>query len=723
MDFVNETEMGFSRKVKEVTLGHWKLSPKYQTITDGIISRELEPLLFSLLTYFIKHNDRIISRQELVDEVWKQAYVDDNAINRAMSELRKVLKSEKQRSQVIKTHYRKGYSFSLDIEMVYYEAKKQSPVTNAPPINKSLIEEKRTDKTNFNMPNVNKRMAVLASLLLILSMGVTLYFKSVFSKDNIENLDSLTASNTLLSWRKGTSFTPQISKSFNYLAYSFNETKDQGIDLFIKDMETLQEFKVAENEADVFPIAWSGKDELFYQLIQLGASPKCEVWKVNLADKITDSPHVKMFDCQSDEILSADATSDGSTMLYTKNNYRGHKDLSAIVSRNLNNGNEFQVSSPEISTYGDYYIKISNNEERVVFLRSHASGTKVFLANLDGSNQSEILELDYFINSISWNDSDTSLSWLNTENSQISTHYFDTQLVSTYKIESGYEFNNTFGLQLVSNNRAIVATDYLDTNILKLDLTSSEFEVSGYSNTDMHETLIAPFHSKDGGIYLVGKSTKSLWSLVDGARKKILDLSFSDITSIAISLDDKNLLIARPHKVLIYQLDDLSLVETIDFNGVVKNASWPLPSKLLLTYKDEGLTNCWFYDLNNNNFVKITNSLVKSSVMIDEERIVYFDGKEQVQLLNVMSGESRNIDSFSDTSTIKWTADQNYFYYTNDGKAIYRMLLADNSVSEKLAELKYETVLKLSISKFNENSALYLTVSELKDNLLLDLTF
>ncbi|GAA0855173.1 winged helix-turn-helix domain-containing protein [Aliiglaciecola litoralis] len=722
MDFIDESEVSFSRKVKEVTLGHWKLSPKYQTISDGSILRELEPLLFSLLTYFIKHNDRIVSRQELVEEVWKQTYVDDNAINRAISELRKVLKSEKQRSQVIKTHYRKGYSFSLDVNIIYFDTKKLE-VTESNQVSEEKPELTVPKKLPRKTPHFKIKVPILAGLLLVFSVAVASYYRLTPVTSEVEKIGTITAASTLLSWKKGTSFTPQISKSFNYLAYSFRDANASGIDLYIKDLDTLKEFKVAENKADIFPIGWSGKDELFYQLIQLSDQPICEIWKVNLAKNVTDAAHEKLFDCQSDEIISADATTDGTSLLYTKYNYRGRKDLSAIVSRDLITGNEFQVSSPNISTYGDYYLKISNNEDKVVFLRSHALGTKVFLANIDGSDQSEILELNYYINSISWNRSDDSISWLNVKDKKVNTYSFNTQQVASQKVESDYAFDNTFGLQMVNNSRAVVATDYLDTNILKLDLSSPDFAVSSYSNTDMHETYIAPFHFQDAGVYVVGKNSKSIWRLVDGARKKVLSLSFTDLTGIEVSPDDKMLLVSRPHELLIYSLDNYTLMDNIKFDGVVKSASWPLLNKLLLTYSERGQQNSWFYDLEGRNLVKITNSLIKSAEMIDQQQLLLFDDKEQIQLMNVETGESTDIGSFSDTSTIKWTADKSYFYYTNDGKTVYRMSLQDYSDKQKVTELHNKTILKLTMANYSEMPALYLTVSELKDNLLLDLTF
>ena len=90
MDFINTDTPSEEQQATDVIFGDCKLSLTTQTITKNETVIELEPLIFSLLTYFINHRDKVISRQELVEQVWQRSFVDDNAINRAMSELRKV---------------------------------------------------------------------------------------------------------------------------------------------------------------------------------------------------------------------------------------------------------------------------------------------------------------------------------------------------------------------------------------------------------------------------------------------------------------------------------------------------------------------------------------------------------------------------------------------------------------------------------------------------------
>ncbi|MBY0417655.1 MAG: winged helix-turn-helix domain-containing protein, partial [Pararheinheimera sp.] len=91
-------------------LGPWTIDASMFALVDAQQERELEPLLFRLLQYFLAHPQRVIARQELADQVWQQAYVDDNAINRAISDLRKVLQHPLLDASVLKTHHRKGYS-------------------------------------------------------------------------------------------------------------------------------------------------------------------------------------------------------------------------------------------------------------------------------------------------------------------------------------------------------------------------------------------------------------------------------------------------------------------------------------------------------------------------------------------------------------------------------------------------------------------------------------
>ena len=111
-------------------IGPWLFLPARCVISSGGIEKELDPLTFKLINYFISQPDRIIPRQELVENVWMQSFVDDNAINRAISELRKQLTHKDHKAPIIKTHYRKGYSLTVTPKEVIENV--PSPVLEQP---------------------------------------------------------------------------------------------------------------------------------------------------------------------------------------------------------------------------------------------------------------------------------------------------------------------------------------------------------------------------------------------------------------------------------------------------------------------------------------------------------------------------------------------------------------------------------------------------------------
>ena len=93
-------------------IGPWQFISNRCVITSNNLERELDPLLVKLLLHFVNKPQQIVSRQALIESVWQQSYVDDNAINRAISELRKQLAHPTEKAPLLKTHYRKGYSLT-----------------------------------------------------------------------------------------------------------------------------------------------------------------------------------------------------------------------------------------------------------------------------------------------------------------------------------------------------------------------------------------------------------------------------------------------------------------------------------------------------------------------------------------------------------------------------------------------------------------------------------
>jgi DNA-binding winged helix-turn-helix (wHTH) protein len=70
----------------------------------------LQPRVFDLLVYLVKHRDRVVSKDELLDTIWADVTVADGSLQRAISLARAAL-TEAGAPDVIRTYSRRGYRF------------------------------------------------------------------------------------------------------------------------------------------------------------------------------------------------------------------------------------------------------------------------------------------------------------------------------------------------------------------------------------------------------------------------------------------------------------------------------------------------------------------------------------------------------------------------------------------------------------------------------------
>ncbi len=61
------------------------------TVTRGGRPVDIEPKVFDVLRFLIAHRDRLVTKEELLDGVWRDTFVAPNALTRAVAQLRKAL--------------------------------------------------------------------------------------------------------------------------------------------------------------------------------------------------------------------------------------------------------------------------------------------------------------------------------------------------------------------------------------------------------------------------------------------------------------------------------------------------------------------------------------------------------------------------------------------------------------------------------------------------------
>ncbi|MEA2760655.1 MAG: adenylate cyclase [Methylobacteriaceae bacterium] len=90
----------------------------------------VEPKVFDLLAYLIRHRERVVSRDELIDAVWNGRIVSDSALATCINAARVAISDNGEAQRLIKTLPRKGFRF---VGAVHEEKASTMDARDAPP--------------------------------------------------------------------------------------------------------------------------------------------------------------------------------------------------------------------------------------------------------------------------------------------------------------------------------------------------------------------------------------------------------------------------------------------------------------------------------------------------------------------------------------------------------------------------------------------------------------
>jgi DNA-binding winged helix-turn-helix (wHTH) protein/tetratricopeptide (TPR) repeat protein len=77
--------------------------------------RTLTPRAFDVLLFLIERHKRVVEKQELFEQIWKETFVSDNALTRVIKEVRKALGDDAEAPLYIETVPKRGYRFIAEL--------------------------------------------------------------------------------------------------------------------------------------------------------------------------------------------------------------------------------------------------------------------------------------------------------------------------------------------------------------------------------------------------------------------------------------------------------------------------------------------------------------------------------------------------------------------------------------------------------------------------------
>ncbi|AZZ99967.1 winged helix-turn-helix domain-containing protein [Pseudoalteromonas sp. R3] len=495
-----------------ISINSWQLDIDYRLLSRGEIKRELEPLIYELLMYFIEHNAQLVSRRDLVDAIWGGRFVDDNTINRAIFELRKALKLPHDDVQYIKTVYKKGYSFQANIE--HLTPAQCGRDKTAQGMLEMAGGHACVPLSNADEATMTTRKGIQHWVMLLFALGVisasVLFLAATLKLDLVE--PKLMQHETLF-WEKGTVIAPSVSFDKQWLAFSADQIGDGRFTLKLQNLSNLKVHNVNSVElTDTYAVGWATHSPVLYFqrfFYSQERSGDCELWSADFSAGVEQANYQKLLDCDTSYLMSVGSVDPANSIVYTKYHYRGEPGLSALVQRNLRTGMEFQITSPDASGKGDYFFHFSHSGTKLAFLREKEEKSQLFLANVDGSKQQKLLDINNFVSRVEWSDSDQHIAWFDALSASLSQFSLANNELVLQPMRTSHPLQS-----VISGNHDsyIAVSKYRDFDVQRLQYIAGEVKAVAYSDSMVDEKLVAPFYTKRGSIYLTeGQDGTTIW--------------------------------------------------------------------------------------------------------------------------------------------------------------------------------------------------------------------
>lgn len=579
-----------------IKFGEFILDSKQARLSCQGKELAIEPKLFELLLLFVNQPNTIISRQDILDDLWAGSLVTDNAINKMVANLRKVLADGAKNPRYIQTIPKRGYRLICEVTLLESDNSTEKD---------QIIASDNSETNNHNKSEPNKgNNKIIIALLSIICCFFLWKVLSSNDKNSTNNRQTMELTRT-----HGAEQSARMHPNNNHLYYlkknlKKNLKKDSAhtnYQLWIKNIHTaeIKQVDVAKTNISRIIAIGTGVNSDTTHLFYLDKKEdSCGVYQAILSQAnhaiktIQWQQGIKLFDCSDKRIKDIDYHVSKNIIYYTAQpqNFWPNQ----IYAFNVATKKHSFVTQIEPVGWGHHNIDISPDGNKLLIMSTNSDyKTQLLVLNLLTNEITEGFQFDYPVTEAIW--------------------HHDSEQVYYYAAPPAHQIIRS-DLNGNNANTVVNVTEYLSPQIslfpdrknLLFSTEQKNFsnrwlvppkQISDISNSTVDDSDPALFHLSSQYLFISKRSgRRQLYLGRFDAKQTEIVTNFSQshwLNYMTLSVDDQSVLISAGNEVYllpISSLNEMNPLTTLKQEHLIFTSEHPIISLDWLTKNGVAIT-------------------------------------------------------------------------------------------------------------------------------------
>lgn len=464
-----------SKPEQQLKVGDWWYLPEQDKLVKVDASGEvtatadLDNLCQKAMNYLIVNAGRLITRDEILADVWGVRDVSDGRISRVIRVLRVALGDDSREPRYIETIPKRGFRFIAPVVEVVAAAK--SPETDDDKSEQESLVVPLTE-TSAPLQNQSKQKSKntghwyrWVALVSMLGCGLLYLAWSKFYVP-MEEVGGVTFKRFQpITSLKGLEVHAAMSPDGKYLV--FNHLNEQpGQQLILQNMQSFDQKVLVSGGTNLSNAVWR-PDGKALAYIKISRGKSCELRLLTLNPDISGVASDQVLTSCGNRSLAGRLSwsPDGASIVFPSN--PDNSPNSVLMLYPVFGGKVEQLTTPPPTSVGDFSARFAKKGNRLIFMRDVGGGNgQIWLLDLDNRNTEMLVQLENsYPANVDWYDNDQKVIYPATPNS------IATIDLSTKKIETLFQTDNdALELSVSAQNRLLATVgQFRSTTIMKIN--------------------------------------------------------------------------------------------------------------------------------------------------------------------------------------------------------------------------------------------------------------